>query len=171
MSRLKMTRWVVAAGALCAVGVAGVALRPAPTAAQAGVPPVVSVGDRATVAADIMVSVPVTFTCAPRSPDTLISAFISLEQAVSGRIAHNLVFYNNNPNFSAGGGPFPSPVVCDNTAQTFVAPVLADTSGAAFSTGQSIVTVSVTICTLQGFGGTDCATTTVGPRVINQVRP
>ena len=70
-------------------------------------------------------------------------------------------------NFNTGG-QLPGGVACDNATHNFTVGVLADNAGAAFSNGQSIVTVSVTVCALQGFSQTDCVNTTVGPRVISQ---
>ena len=147
---------------------AGFLLRPG-TAAQAFTPPQLSVGQRADLAADILVKVPVTITCAPRTPDTLLTVSVTLEQAVNGgRIGHGQTILSNNLMFATGGGAFPSGVACDNAPHSFLVDVLADTGGAAFSEGPSIVIATVTVCTIQGFQNSDCLTTTVGPRVIAQ---
>ena len=169
MLRGRTVRWVAAAAGASLLFLAGFLLRPG-TVAQSFTPPQLSVGQRADLAANILVKVPITITCAPRSPDTLLTASVTLEQAVTGnRIAHGQTGLSNNSMSTAGGGAFPSGVACDNVPHSFAVDVLADTSGAAFSDGPSIVTATVTVCTLQGFSQSDCQTTTVGPRVLTQV--
>lgn len=167
--RGRMVRWLAAAVASSLLFLAGFVLRPG-TAAQGSAPPQVSVGQRADLAADILVNVPVTITCAPRSPDTGLTASVNLEQAVGGRIAHGGISFASSTAFATGGGPFPNGVACDNAAHSFTASILADTGGAAFSEGPSIISVTVQVCTIQGgFNPTDCVQTNVGPRVIAQV--
>jgi hypothetical protein len=165
MLRGRTVRWVAAAAGISLLILAGFLLRPG-TAAQASTPSQVSVGQRADLAANILVKVPITLSCAPRSPDTLLTVSVTLEEAVSGRIAHGTNNFASSGSFAGAGTALPSGVVCDNASHSFAADVLADTGGAAFSEGPSIVTANVTVCTLQGFQNLDCQTTTVGPRVI-----
>ena len=163
MLKGKAIRWAAAVAGSGLLFVAAFAMRPG--VAQAAAAPQVSVSQNASLAANIFVSVPVTITCAPRSPDTSISAFVTLEEAVSGRIAYGSETFVTDTQFGTGK-PFPSPVACDNAAHKFSGGVLANTAGVPFTNGQAIVTVTVQVCTLNGFP-TDCVSTTVGPRVIN----
>jgi hypothetical protein len=163
------TRWITAAAGSGLLFVAAFVMGPG-VAAQTAAPPTVTVGQNTTLFADILSKVPVTITCAPRTPQTAINASVGLEQAVNGHIAYGSNSYSQNSPFGTGG-PFPSPVACDNTAHRFLADVMANTAGVPFSSGQAIVTVSVQVCTFDPNTGqqADCATTNVGPRVINQV--
>jgi hypothetical protein len=171
MIKGRAKRWAAAVAGSGLLFVAAFAMRPG-VAAQAGAPPQVSVAQNANLVANILSNVPVTITCAPRTPNTSMSANVSLEQAVSGRIAYgSILFSMGAPPGQSNGQDFPSGVACDNAGHRFMAGLLANTAGAPFSNGQAIVTVSVTVCTLEsdGFTQDDCATTTVGPRLINQV--
>ena len=167
MVRATAKRWAIAVAVSGLLVVAAFAMRPGVAVQAAGVPPQVLVGQNAELIANILSNVPITVTCAPRSPDASIFASVTLEQAVSGRIAYGLTSFSNNPNVGTGQA-FPGAMACDNTAHKFAAGVLANTAGAPFSNGQAIATVSVSVCTLDGFNQTDCATTTVGPRLIIQ---
>jgi hypothetical protein len=169
MLRGRTVRWVAAFAGASLLFLAGFLLRPG-TAAQTFAPPQLTVGQRADLAANILVKVPVTISCAPRSPDTLLTLSVTLEQGVSaGRIAHGQTGLSSNPTSTGGGAPFPSGVTCDSASHSFAIDVLADTGGAAFGDGASIVTATATVCTLQNFSQTDCQTTTAGPRVLSQV--
>jgi hypothetical protein len=159
----RMTRWVAAAGVASVLFLAGFVLRPG-TAAQSVAPPQVSVGQRAPLFANILVKVPITITCAPRSPEAQINVNTMLEEAVSGRIAWGSSNLNSSPNWP--GQHLPAGVACDNAPHSIAADILAETAGFAFNEGPAIVTVTVTVCTLQGPSQADCVTTTVGPRVI-----
>ena len=134
-------------------------------AAQTGTPPVVQVGPSTNLVANILSNVPVTLTCAPRTPDASIFVYVTLEQAVNGKIAYGSGNLSNGSTTS-GGPTLPVEVVCDGSPHRFMAGVVANTAGAPFGGGQAIVSVSVTVCTINSYS--DCNSTTVGPRAITQ---
>jgi hypothetical protein len=141
---------VVAGASL--IFVLGFVLRPA-VHAQAGHTLQITVGQQGSVAANILVHVPVTLTCDPASAGS-VNLFLSVEQAGNPELGH---IARGSTNFGGTSGPLPAGFVCDNAPHSVVLAILADAAGAPFGSGSAVVSGGVN-------AGADSAS--IAPRVI-----
>jgi hypothetical protein len=152
---------------------AGLVLLASSAAAQAVPAPTVTVGSTGQLVAHLMVVVPVTITCAPRSPLTYAGAQAHLQEAVDRNKQVASVFeWFGDSGYGNGFGtevPPTGAITCDNTAHTYAVGFVPQ-APPTFDRGTALVDASVTVCTgtPQNYGSYtenilgDCTTGTTG---------